>query len=148
MPNDTDAAEALASIRQSQAILHRQVAKSSWTYDVIFSAVAAAMVAGQALPFPGGPVASCAGAAVLAGMARGWARRRGVWVSGVTPKRARWVAIALGLAMGVLMLSSVAAGRAHMVWPPIGLAVLAFAVALYASRLWMRVYRRETGGEA
>ena len=49
--------------------------------------------------------------ALLALLAVGWARKHGVWISGVKPKRARWIAGLLGLVMAVIILATLVASR-------------------------------------
>ena len=81
-------AEALDSIRRSRAVVADKVAKGSWTYDLIYSSIGAVMVAGQVAPLPFNVLASAGGAVAFALLARKWAQKTGVFVSGVTPKRA------------------------------------------------------------
>ena len=137
-------AEALEAIRKSRAAVADTVAHNSLTYDLIYSSIAALMVAGQVAPFPLNVVASAGGAVAFAVLARKWAQKIGVFVSGVTPRRARWVAFGLGAVFVVLMLASLWAGRAHHYWMGLPLGVAAFATAWVGSRLWLRVYRAET----
>ena len=137
-------AEALDSIRRSRAAVADRVAKNSKTYDLIYSSIAAVMVAGQAAPFPFNVMASTGACVAFVFLARKWAQKTGVFVSGVTPKRARWVAFAMGAVFVVLMLASLWSGRAHREWLAIPLGVVAFLLAGVGSRLWLRVFRAET----
>lgn len=137
-------AEALEAIRKSRAAVADTVAHNSLTYDLIYSSIGALMVAGQVAPLPFNVLASAGGAVGFAVLARKWAQKTGVFVSGVTPKRARWVAIGLGAVFVVLMLTGIWAGRAHYYWMALPLGVAAFATAWIGSRLWLRVYRSET----
>lgn len=137
-------AEALEAIRKSRTVVAGAVAHNSKTYTLIYSSIAAVMVAGQVLPFPLNVLASTGGAVSFALLARKWAQKTGVFVSGVTPKRARWVAFGLGAVFVVLMLSAVWAGRAHREWLGIPLGVVAFLLAGAGSRLWLRVFLAET----
>lgn len=137
-------AEALASIKQARAVVADKVANNSRTYDLIYSSIAAAMVAGQAAPFPFNVVASTGACVAFVVLARKWAQRNGVFVSGVTPKRARWVAFAMGAVFVVLMLASLWAGRTHQAWMAIPLGFVAFQLAGWGSRKWLRVFRAET----
>jgi hypothetical protein len=143
-PQQQTPAEALEAIRQSRAVVADKVAHNSRTYDLIYSSIAAVMVGGQVAPFPLNVLAStgaCVGFVVLA---RKWAQKNGVFVSGVTPKRARWVAVGLGAVFVVLMLASVWSGQAGKAWLGIPLGVVAFLLAGAGSRLWLRVFRAET----
>ncbi len=75
---------------------------------------------------------------------RRWSEKTGVSVTGLSPRRARWVAIALGVVFLALALASVYFGRtSQYVWV-LPLIAAAFVLALVFSRLWMRVYRAET----
>jgi len=98
----------------------------------------------QALPFPYNTLASALCTVALAIAYRGWVRATGVSVLGFTPKRARWVAFALGLALLVIILTALALKvRAGLWWAPLAGAPVAAAAAYFASRRWMEVYRRE-----
>jgi hypothetical protein len=152
MTDDPTPAEALEAIRQSRAAAERQVARGSWRYDLIYSGIFAGMIGAQALDMPFSTLAIALGVMALAVLYRREADRLGVAVSGMTPRRARWVAIGLGMAMLPLMLAAIVLNYRH---PPLhiqllgmaGLVAVAFVVALVGSRLWLRVYRRETGVE-
>ena len=152
MTQDPTPAEALEAIRQSRAAAERQVARGSWCYDLTYSAIVAAMVGSQALDMPFSTLTIAAGVLALAVLFRRYSDRLGVTVTGMAPRRARWVAIGLGMALIPLMLAAIVLNYRH---PPLhiqllgmaGLVVVAFAVALAGSRLWLRVYRRETGIE-
>lgn len=137
-------AEALEAIRKSRTVVAGAVAHNSKTYDLIYSSIAAVMVAGQVLPFPLNVLASTGGAVAFAVLARKWAQKTGVFVSGVTPKRARWVAFGMGAVFVVMMLAALWAGRTHRLWMGIPLGVVAFLLAGVGSRLWLRVFQAET----
>ena len=147
-PNDNDPAAALAAIRQAQSVVHDKVAQGSWRYDLIYSAIAAVMVGGQAAPLPFNVLASGGGAVTLALLMRTWVQKNGVVVTGVTPKKARWVAYAVGALFLILMGLSLYVGRrGDMNWAPFALAGIGFVCALALSRLWFRVYRAETAAK-
>jgi hypothetical protein len=134
----------LAEIRRSQDLVRERVGKSSWSYDLVYSAVAAAFVGGQAAPMPFNVLASAAATLAFAILWRRWSEKTGVSVTGLSPRRARWVAIALGVVFLALALASVYFGRtSQYVWV-LPLIAAAFVLALVFSRLWMRVYRAET----
>ena len=144
-----DPAEALASIRQSRGAVHDRVSAGSWTYDIVYSLLVGAMVAGVALPLVGFVIVDAVCSTALVLLALWWARRNGVWISGVSPRRARWVSIGLGLVVAGLILTALLLKlEMGLAWAPLALGVLAAVLALAASRLWLRVSRAETGGEA
>lgn len=149
MTDPKDAAEALASIKLSRAAVAERLTTGSVTYDLIYSALAGGMVAAWVAPMPWAPIIIGACSLGLGLLARTWARKRGVWVSGVTPGRARWVAIGLGVvavgaSFSALYLSRLGGQTAAI----LGLGLLTAVIAYGASRLWLRVFRRETGADA
>ena len=144
-----DPSEALAAVRASRAAVHARVSAGSWAYDVVYSLLLGAMVAAVALPLPGFLIVDSICTVSLVLLARWWARRTGVWVSGVTPRRARWVALAVGVGFTVLVVAGLWLKlEAGLIQAPLVLGALGFVLALAASRLWLRVYRSETGSEA
>lgn len=150
MTDPSDPAEALAAIRRSQAEVHRRVAGGGWRYDVVYSAICAAMVGTQVLDLPLNTLGVALGVIALTLLFRRESERLGVTVTGLTPKHARGVAIGLGLAILPLMLAAIVLNRKApspeiLVMGGAGLAVAAFVLALAGSRLWRRVYRREHG---
>lgn len=147
-PENNDPAAALDAIRQSQAVVHDKVAQGSWRYDLVYSAIAAVMVGGQAAPLPFNVLASGGGALALALLMRSWTQKNGVMVMGTTPNKARWVAYGVGALFLILMGLSLYAGRrGDMIWAPFALAAIGFVCALALSRLWFRVYRAETAAK-
>ena len=149
--DSSDPAAALAAIQASRQAVHDRVSSHGWRYDLAYSAIVAGMVGAQALDIPFNVSGMTVGVLLLVVMFKAETRRTGVLVTGVTPRQARWVAIALGLVMAAAMLGLVLAGR--LVDPPqltVIVAVvmaIAFATALAGSRLWRRVYRAEMGGQ-
>ncbi|CAN5353097.1 hypothetical protein BH09PSE1_BH09PSE1_27960 [soil metagenome] len=139
-------AQALEAIRQSRNQVRETVRdqKGASRYALIYSAIAAVMVGGQVLSMPLNVLCSAGGAVALALLARSWSQRTGVWVSGVTPGKARWVAIGLGALMLALMLAAVWAGQAGRLWAGLPLGALAFFLAWGGSVLWVRVFLAET----
>lgn len=137
-------AEALETIRKSREAVGAAVSQSSRKYDLIYSTIAALMVAGQVLPMPLNIFASTGGAVAFALLARKWADKTGVFVNGMSPKRARWVAFGLGGIFVVLMLAAMWFGRTDRAWLGIPLGLAAFVLAWAGSRLWGRVFRAET----
>lgn len=149
MTDPNDPAEALAAIQASRRAIHDRVAGKGWRYDLTYSALIAGMVAGQVLDAPFNIAASSVGVLGLAVIFQIETRRTGLRVTGVSPARARWVAIGLGLVMAAVMLGLVwlkrTAGAPSVGVLAIGAGALAFALALIGSRLWRRVYRAEMG---
>ena len=149
MPKDPSPAEALEAIARSRRAVHDRVATGGWRYDLIYAAVVAGMVGGQALDNPSNVLASTLGVVALAGVFQHESRRTGLRITGVSPRRARWVAIAMGLVLAAVMLGLVYLKRTAADVPValIGGAAtaVAFVLALIGSRLWRRVYRAEMG---
>lgn len=144
-PEDLSPLAALEQARAARSAVVDRVGKSSWSYDLIYSALASGLVASQALPVPTSVLGMGACTLALVVLSRTWASRTGVWITGVTPAKARWVAIGLGLVMATLMLAGVYLRRTTgEPWGPLALFPAAFLVALAGSRLWWAVYRRET----
>src|SRR5690606_35631044 len=112
-------------------------------YDLFYGGACALLVAAQGLPRPWDFLALGVSLAGFVLMIRWWRKNLGWWVSGYSPKRARWVAI--GLAVGLLGLMGLSAwGRYEGPgWLWMVSAGLAFAAALVGSRLWMRTWRKE-----
>lgn len=150
-PHDNpDPAEALAAIRQTRQDMHRKVGAGSWSYDLTYSAICAAMVGAQALDEPMNLLAVGAGSLWLAILFRRHSDRLGVSVTGMSPRRARWVAIGIGmiflpLIVAGILLNHFAPSGALLASGIVGLSAVAFIVALVGSRLWLKVYREETG---
>jgi hypothetical protein len=150
MTEDPTPAEALAAIQRSQQDIQRKVAAGSWRYDIGYSAICAMMVGTQALDMPLNTLGVGIGVLFLAVLFRREADRLGVSITGLSPRRARWVAIGLGMVLLPLMLLAILLNRfaPSGVMLALGAAALmavAFVVCLIGSRLWLRVYRRETG---
>ena len=144
--DDLDPMKALDSVRRLQNAQADRISRGGWLYDFAYSALLAGLVAGWALPQPYNYAAFTVCMALMLLIARAWANHYGVWLSGVSPKAARWVAI--GLAAGILPLLVTNMIWAHESWPlwiPVATTLGAFVVALGGSRLWRMVYRRENG---
>ena len=144
--NRNDHDEALAAIRRSQEAVRQRATRGSWRYDLSYSAIAAVMVAGQALSIPFNVLASAGGALCLALLWKRWSDKNGVSVTGLSPRRARWAAVMVGLLLGALMLGALYLGRTDQAPWALALGAAAFVIALLLSRLWMRLYLTE--GEA
>ena len=143
-------AEPLASIQRSQQDVQRKVAAGSWRYDLGYSAICAMMVGSMALDMPMSSACVAVGVLLLAVLFRREANRLGVSINSMSPRRARWVAIGLGMVLIPLMLLAIllnhfAASGVMLALGVAGLMAAAFVICLIGSRLWLRVYRRETG---
>lgn len=151
MTNDPTPAEALAAIAASRKTVHDRVSTHGWRYDLAYAAICAGMVGAQTLDIPFNVTGMTLGVLALALMFQAEARRTGVRVTGVSPRHARWVAIALGAVMAVAMLGVVLTRRladpGHFPLIAAGIMATAFALALFGSRVWRRVYRAEMRGE-
>ena len=132
-------AEALASVRASREGVAGRL-QYPWWYDAIYAGSAGGLVAGQALPSPGPVLTSLACVLALTLMYRAFTQRTGVSVTGLTPRRARWVALGLMVALIVLVLAAMRVGE-NVWWAPLALGAVAAAVAYVASNLWLKVYR-------
>lgn len=151
MTDDPTPAEALAAIEASRRTVHDRVATHGWRYDLSYAAICAGMVGAQALDIPFNVTGMTLGVLALVLMFQAEARRTGVRVTGVSPRYARWVAIALGAVMAGAMLGVVLARRlvepAQLQLVVAAIIAVAFVLALIGSRLWRRVYRAEMRGE-
>lgn len=142
-------AEALAAIADSRKTVHDRVAVGGWRYDLSYAAIMACMVGGQAFDNPFNVTASTLGLLALVVLFQHEARRTGLRITGISPRHARWVAIAIGLVAAVLIVGVVAIRRqfpdANVTVLAAATAAAAFVVALIGSRIWRRVYRAEMG---
>ena len=144
-PSAADAREALEAVRMVRTQVSEQMGQSSWRYDLGYSGLVGLMIAGQGLPAPLNTLSAAGCAIGLVLLAKAWANKVGVWVSGVSPRRARWVAIGLGGVLAVLMLGVMFLSRKTGLWQvAVGAGVVGAVLAFVASRLWWRVYRAES----
>ncbi len=144
--------EALAEIRRGHTAVADNFSRHTWGYDLTYSALIAVMVAGWAFKVPIAIGIEAACLLALFTLARTWANRHGVWISGIKPAKARWIAILMGLSIGALLLVNVIISHADLpnlaaikVWAPVATGLATFLLALRGSRVWRQVYRRETG---
>ncbi|WP_332659638.1 hypothetical protein [Brevundimonas sp.] len=148
--HNTTPAEALAAIQRSQRDVQRKVAAGSRRYDLSYSAICAMMVGTQVLDMPLNTLGVAVGVILLAVLFRRESDRLGVGITGLSPRRARWVGIGLGLAMLPLMVLAIllnhfATSGVMLALGAAGLMAVAFVFCMIGSRQWRRVYRRETG---
>ena len=142
MTQDPDPREALASIQAARS----GVAPSTdypIVYDLFYGAVCGLLVAGQGMPQPWSFIVLPIALGGLAVMIMWWRKKMGWWVSGYSPKRARWVAYGmLAVFLGLIGLSLY--GRyvgPHWLFMVSG--ALGFIAAIAGSRLWLSVWRKE-----
>ena len=149
MNDQPDPAEALAAIQASRKAVHDRVATGGWRYDLTYAALLAGMVGGQALDMPYNVTASTLGLLGLVVLFQAETRRTGLKITGVSPRHARWVAIAIGLiaAAVIVALSIVRRTMPEASQLLVGgtAAAVAFVAGLVGSRIWRRVYRAEMG---
>jgi hypothetical protein len=142
MTQDPSPHEALASIQAARTGV-ASVAAYPIGYDILYGAVCALLVAGPGLPQPWSAVATPIAMFALVGLVMWWRKKYGWWVSGVSPPRARWVAIGLGVVLFSLVLTTVRALPDGPSWLPFVTGGAAFVAAIVGNRLWMRVWRKE-----
>ena len=142
MTHDPNPHEALASIKAAREDLAQPV-DYPIGYDLLYGAACGLLVAGQGMPRPWDFIVLPIALAAFVLMIMWWRRKFGWWVSGYSPKRARWVAFALvGVLIGLMGLSLY--GR-HIgpdwLWMVSG--GLGFIAAVVGGRLWMHIWRKE-----
>ena len=134
--------EALASIQAARTGAPGKM-DYPFTYDLFYGAACGLLVAGQGMPRPWDFIVLPIAIGGLLLMILWWRKTLGWWVSGYSPKRARWVAFGLvGLLLGLMGLSLY--GRyvgPDWLWMVSG--VVGFFGSILGSRLWMRVWRQE-----
>lgn len=141
--------EALKALTQArEAVADRLDREAGW-YDPLYSVLVGAMIGAQAAPFPYGTLAIGGLLPVLMLLYRAKQRRTGVRMWGITPKRARWVALGLGAVCLPLMLGAMWLGlQGYGVLAACTIGPAGAAVAFIGSKLWRRVFRAELRGAA
>lgn len=142
MTQEPNPQEALASIREARAGLGAPTAYPVG-YDLLYGAVCGLLVAGPGAPQPWSFVVLPVALGGLAVMVTSWRARYGWWVSGYSPKRARWVAFGLAAVFVGLVLLSLHGRGSGPDWLFLASGGLGFVAAIAGSRLWMRVWRRD-----
>ena len=142
MTQDPNPHEALAAIREARADFPGSV-DYPVGYDLLYGAVCALLVAGQGMPRPWSFIALPIAMAGLILMIVGWRKKFGWWVSGYSPKRARWIAFALAAVLIGLMGLSIWGKAAGIVWMPLATGAAGFVAAIVGGRIWMAIWRRE-----
>ena len=148
MSDDPTPAEALASIRAARGSVGDRL-KVHWAYDVVYGLICGGVVASAGVPAPWGSLVLVVCMLGLVLMVQWYRKQTGVWISGLSPRRARWVALCLGAVLLALTIGGLIVARRYDVWwAPLAAGAAAGLIAVVASRLWMRVYRRELEDEA
>lgn len=146
MLNEAESLRAMAQARE--AVADRLDREAGW-YDPIYSVLVGGMIGAQAAPFPFGTLGIGVLLPVLAVLYTTEQQRTGVRMWGITPKRARWVALGLGAVCFCLMLVATWLGmQGHGLLAAIGLGAAGGVVAFAGSKLWRRVFRAELRGAA
>lgn len=142
MTQDPSPQEALASIHAARNGVAPPT-EYPLSYDLFYGLVCGLLVAGQGMPQPWSFIVLPFALGGLAGMVMWWRKKFGWWVSGYSPKRARWVAIGLAAVMIGLMGLSIYGRHVGPSWLFVVAGVLGFVAAIAGSRLWLHVWRRE-----
>lgn len=141
-----DPIEALQQVKAARAHMAERYTRGGWVYDIFYSLLVGGIVATTALPAPQNVFAEGALLTSLIVLALWWRGRTGMWLSGVTPARARWVAIGLaGVILTLAFFNLWWTTRGGPVWLPVLTGLTGAMLAFAASRLWTAVYRRESG---
>jgi hypothetical protein len=142
MTQDPNPHEALASIKAAREGLAPPT-DYPLVYDLAYGAVCALLVAGQGMPEPWSTIALPVALGGLAGLVLWWRKKYGWWVSGYSPKRARWVAFGL-IAVFLGLIALTLYGRdSGPSWLYLVSGALGFVAAIAGSRLWLHVWRKE-----
>lgn len=148
MSEDPTPAEALASIRAARSSVGDRL-KVHWSYDLAYGLICGGVVASIGVPVPYGSLMLVVCMLGLVLMIHWYRKQTGVWISGLSPRRARWVALGLGFVLvGLCIASLLLTRRLGLWWAPFAAGAAAGLIAVVASRLWMRVYRRELEEES
>jgi len=142
MTDPSNPKDALAAIQAARAGVPGEM-RYPPTYDLAYGLVCGLLVAGQGLPMPWSMIALVVALAGLALLVHWWKSRVGWWVSGYSPKRARWVAIGLATVLIALMGVSLWGKDSGIVWMPLATGAAGFVAAVFGGRLWMHVWKRE-----
>ena len=142
MTNQPDPREALDAIASARQAVPGEM-KYPLGYDLIYGAVCGLLVAGQGLPTPWSAVALVISMAALAGLVHWWKQKFGWWVSGYSPKRARWVAFGLGAVLVGLISLSLYGRYVGPDWLWMVSGGIGFVASIAGGRLWMHVWRKE-----
>lgn len=138
-PDPREALDAIASARQAVP----GEMKYPVAYDLMYGGVCGLLVAGQGMPQPWSALVLVASLLGLVLMIHWWKQKFGWWVSGYSPKRARWIAIGLAAVLIGLMGLSIWGKAAGIAWTPLATGAAGFVAAIVGGRIWMAVWKRE-----
>lgn len=142
MTQDPNPHEALASIQAARAGVGA-VTDYPVAYDLLYGVACALIVAGPGAPGRWSVALLPLAMAGLIFLMTAWRKKFGWWVSGYSPKRARWVAFALGGVLLALAFLSLHGRDEGPDWLFLVSGALGFVAAIVGNRLWMRVWRKE-----
>ena len=142
MSQQPDPQEALDAIRSAREGVPGEM-KYPVSYDLMYGAACGLLVAGQGLPTPWSMLCLVVALVGLVLMIHWWKQKFGWWVSGYSPKRARWIAFALAAVLIGLMGLSIWGKAAGIVWMPLATGAAGFVAAIVGGRIWMAIWRRE-----
>lgn len=135
-------AEALAAIRAARGGVAPPT-DYPVAYDLFYGVVCALLVSGQGMPRPWSFVVLPIALGGLAIMVMWWRKKFGWWVSGYSPKKARWVAFGLLTVFLGLMGLSLYGRYVGPWWLFMVSGALGFIAAIVGSRIWLAVWRKE-----
>lgn len=147
MTQDPSPHEALASIQAARSGLAPPKTYPAG-YDLAYGLVCGLLVMGPGLPTPWSMLVLVLALSGLAGLIMWWRRTQRWWVSGYSPRRARWVAIGMATLFILLIGLSIYGRRVGPEWLLLVSGGLGFVSAIVGSRVWMRVWRRELAESA
>lgn len=136
-----DPALALAAVHGTRADLADRLRLARRRYTIIFTALVGFAVGSQALPPPFNVLGSGLTSISLAWLCRMYVRKTGVWVSGVTPRRARWAALTLGLVVGLCCVFTFIMARQGQPLAGLPAAAISMVVAAICKSWWWRLYQ-------
>ena len=142
MTQDPNPHEALASIKAAREGLAQPI-DYPIGYDLLYGAICGLLVAGQGLPQPWSFIVLPIALGGLAVLVMWWRKTYGWWVSGYSPKRARWAAIGLAVVLIGLMGVSIWGKTAGIAWAPLATGAAGFVAAIVGGRIWMAIWKRE-----
>jgi hypothetical protein len=143
--SSSDAAEALAAMRASQARL-AAAADCPPARHLAFGAVMGGLVATPALPTFYTLVAEAVLLVCIALIVRWDRRRTGMFINGYRSGKTRPITFTMLAVFMVLYLASVWLAHDRGIrWAPVPIGVLTAGLAYYASVVWQRAFRRELG---
>ena len=139
---DANPHEALAAIRAARSDL-APPGNYPLVYDIAYGLICGLLLAGPGMPKPWLSIAIPIALFGLVGLMMWWRKQYGWWVSGYSPKRARWVASGLVAVFVGLVGLSLYGRSTGPDWLYMVSGILGFFAAIAGSRLWLHVWRRE-----